>query len=153
MKKYKFKSEIISYGNGAYVLFPYDVKKEFGTSGQVQVKTYFDGYEYRGSLMPMGIKNHILLINKEIRKSIKKNIGDFVEVILHQDLEPREVEIPKDFQSGLNNNKIAKEIFDKFAYTHRKEYVRWIEEAKKEETREKRIIKAIEMISEGKKFS
>ena len=49
-------------------------------------------------------------------------------------------------------NKIqAKELYEKMSYTHRKEYIRWIEEAKKEETRERRKIKMIEMILDGKK--
>ena len=46
-----------------------------------------------------------------------------------------------------------KEVFDKFSYTHKKEYVQWIEGAKKQETRENRIKKAIEQIGGGKKRS
>ncbi|MBK7104298.1 MAG: DUF1905 domain-containing protein [Ignavibacteriae bacterium] len=153
MKKYKFSAEIMAKGNGAFVYFPYDVKKEFGTKGQVKVKVKFNGFEYRGSLTPMGMEFHLFGIRKEIRDTIKKEIGDFIEVTVEQDLEPRIVEVPKDFQVALNKNNLAKEIFEKFAYTHWKEYVRWIEEAKKEETRNKRITKAIEMISAGKKFS
>ncbi|MBK8945175.1 MAG: DUF1905 domain-containing protein [Ignavibacteriae bacterium] len=153
MKKYKFNAEIMLKENGAFVYFPYDVIKEFGTKGQVKVKAKFNGVKYRGSLAPMGMEFHLLGIKKEIRDAIKKDIGDIIEVIVEQDLEPRIVEVLKDFQSALNKNNSAKEIFEKFAYTHRKEYVRWIEEAKKEETRNKRIAKAIEMISVGKKFS
>lgn len=153
MKKYKFSAEIMAKGNGTFVYFPYDVKKEFGTKGQIKVKAKFNGFEYCGSLAPMGMEFHLLGIRKEIRDTIKKDIGDIIEVIVEQDLEPRIVEVPKDFKLALDNNNSAKEIFEKFAYTHRKEYVRWIEEAKKEETRNKRIAKAVEMISVGKKFS
>jgi hypothetical protein len=66
-------------------------------------------------------------------------------------IEKKEVEIPSDFQKILNKHKDAKNIFDKLAYTHKKEYVRWITEAKKEETRDRRILKAIEMIKQNKK--
>jgi len=77
----------------------------------------------------------------EYKANMKKNAGQKVVIV------------PDDFQKALNNNPKALQVFDKFAYTHRKEYVRWIEEAKKQETRENRIIKAIERISEGVKFS
>lgn len=153
MKKYKYKAEIMAKGGGTFVFFPYDVKKEFGTKGQVKVKASFEGIEYRGSLAPMGMEFHLLGIRKEIRNALKKEIGDIIEVIVELDTEPRIVKVPHDFQIVLDTNKTAKETFEKFAYTHRKEYVRWIEEAKKEETRKKRIIKALDMISNGKKFS
>jgi hypothetical protein len=65
----------------------------------------------------------------------------------------RTVIVPADFQAALNHNPAAFQVFEKFAYTHRKEYVRWIEEAKKQETRENRIIKAVEKISAGGKMS
>nr|WP_262901729.1 YdeI/OmpD-associated family protein [Chryseobacterium sp. OSA05B] len=66
-------------------------------------------------------------------------------------MEERRVEIADDIASVFNENPDAKSLFDKMSYTHRKEYIRWIEEAKKPETREKRKIKMIEMILEGKK--
>ncbi len=67
--------------------------------------------------------------------------------------EARTVVVPDDFQAALDANPMALMIFNKFAFTHRKEYVRWIESAKKQETREGRIQKAIERIAEGVKFS
>ena len=56
------------------------------------------------------------------------------------------IEIPKDLSKELKKDKQAKVIFDKLSYTHRREYVRWIEEAKRAETRQTRIIKTIEMV-------
>ncbi|MGA2297430.1 MAG: YdeI/OmpD-associated family protein, partial [FCB group bacterium] len=70
-----------------------------------------------------------------------------------KDTEPRIVDIPEDLDEALNKNKIAKENFNKFSFTCQKEYAQWITEAKKEETRTRRLEKAIEMISQGKKFS
>jgi len=60
------------------------------------------------------------------------------------------IDTPDYFAKALRKNKIAEEIFENFAYSHRKEYVMWFEEAKTEETRNKRIAQAIEWISEGK---
>jgi uncharacterized protein YdeI (YjbR/CyaY-like superfamily) len=67
------------------------------------------------------------------------------------DTEPRIVVVPEDFQQALDNNPKAKKIFEKFSYSHKKEYVEWIEGAKRQETRENRINKAIEQIAGGKK--
>jgi uncharacterized protein YdeI (YjbR/CyaY-like superfamily) len=66
-------------------------------------------------------------------------------------IEKKELELPEDFKKMLNKNKDAKAIFDKIAYTHRKEYVNWITEAKKAETRQRRISQAVEMIKSNKK--
>ena len=61
--------------------------------------------------------------------------------------------VPIDFQAALNDNPEALHVFTNFAYTHRKEYVRWVEEAKKQETRDNRIQKAVERIAQKIKFS
>jgi hypothetical protein len=69
MKKYKFKAKIeASDGGGAYVLFPYDVVKEFGTRGKVPITATFDGVAHTGSLIKYGNPLHMLGILKAIRK-------------------------------------------------------------------------------------
>ncbi len=61
--------------------------------------------------------------------------------------------VPEDFRRALARDRKAKETFEKFAYTHRKEYVQWIESAKKPETRERRIAEAVIRIAAGANFS
>lgn len=63
----------------------------------------------------------------------------------------RSVEVPEDFQEALNSKPDAKAFFDELAYSHRKEYVRWITDAKREETRKNRIDKAVDMLGRGVK--
>ena len=70
-----------------------------------------------------------------------------------QEFEVTFLAVPEDFQQALDNNPKVKEVFDTFSYTHKKEYVEWIEGAKKQETRENRIKKAVEQIGGGKKRS
>ena len=84
--KYVTKIEASTIGKGgAYVVFPYDLKKEFG-KGRARVKATFDGVPYEGSIVNMGLKNpdgsicYILGILKEIRNKLNKNIGDEVLV-------------------------------------------------------------------------
>lgn len=92
MKTYKFTAKIqaseVGKG-GAFVEFPYDIRKEFG-QGRVKVHATFDGIDYDGSIVNMGLKNedgsicYILGILKSIRKQLKKDIGDTVSVTVSE---------------------------------------------------------------------
>ena len=70
--------------------------------------------------------------------------------IAKKPVEKKELVVPKDLTSALSKNKAAKTAFDNFSYSHKKEYVMWIEEAKTEATRDKRLVTTIEWLSEGK---
>ena len=149
-KKQTFTATIKNAGGGgAFVEIPFDVEKEFG-SKRPKIKAMIEGVPYRGLLVRMGTDYHMLLILKGIREQLGKTFGDEIKVIVESDAEPRVVEIPKDLVKEFKKDKQAKAIFDKLSYTHQKEYVRWIEEAKKEETRQSRIIKTIEMLKKSK---
>ncbi len=75
-------------GGGAYVIFPYDIKTMFG-KGRLKVYATFDGIEYMGSVVNMGVKNadgsvcYILGMLKDIRKKLSKSIGDTVHVTVN----------------------------------------------------------------------
>ncbi|PRB06629.1 hypothetical protein CQ046_00605 [Chryseobacterium sp. MYb7] len=150
----EFKAIIQQNGemNAAFVEFPFSTEELFNKKGQVKIKALFDGkVEYRGSLAKMKSDCHILGLTQEVRKLLNKTFGDEVSVSLAEDKEERVVEIADDIAFVFNENPQAKDLFDKMSYTHRKEYIRWIEEAKKPETRENRKIKMIQMILDGKK--
>ena len=149
-KSVKFTATILESGvgtGGAYVLFPYDVEKTFGSKGRIPVKATIDGESYRGSLVKYGSPEHMFPILKSIREKIGKKIGDTVDISLEMDTEERDVEIPKDFKKALKEHKLDK-VFLSMSYSHRREWVQWIEGAKKEETRVNRIVKAIERLLE-----
>ncbi len=150
----QFKAVIKQNGemNAAFIEFPFSTEEIFGKKGQVKIKAVFDDkVEYRGSLAKMKSECHILGLTQEIRKQLGKSFGDEVSVYLLEDKEERVVEIAEDIALVFNENPEAKVLFDKMSYTHRKEYIRWIEEAKKPETRENRKLKMIQMILDGKK--
>jgi bifunctional DNA-binding transcriptional regulator/antitoxin component of YhaV-PrlF toxin-antitoxin module len=149
MKKYKFTAKIeAGDGGGAYVLFPYDTEKEFATKGKVPVNATFQGVPYRGSLIKYGKPLHVLGVPKDIREQIRKGPGDTLEVAVWKDDEVRTVEVPPEFEDLMKKERLL-EGFKKLSYTHRKEYCRWITEAKKQETRLKRLEKAVEMLKKG----
>ncbi len=159
-QSYTFTALIENADNGgAFVRIPFDVEQAFGKK-RVPVKATIDGELYRGTLAvsprragsrgPNGVRRgepcHILIVLKEIREKIGKTFGDEVVVTLEKDTEPRVVEVQPDFQQALDQNPSAKAAFQKMPYTHQREYVRVILEAKREETRRNRIAKAIEML-------
>ncbi len=151
MSKRKFQAIIEHNGTGGmYIIVPFDVEKEYGKK-RVKILAKIETEYYRGSLVRMGSPDHILLIKKDIRNIIGKTEGDMVNIELEEDTKPRVVKVPKDFQILLNSNPCVNIFFLNLAYTHKREYVKWIEEAKKEETRIRRMNKAIKMMNEGKK--
>lgn len=87
MKKkiYEFEAVIqkVPDLDGAYVEFPFDVKKEFG-KGRVKVHATFDGAEYDGSLVRMKTPGHIIGLRKDIRAAIGKQPGDMVQVTIQE---------------------------------------------------------------------
>jgi hypothetical protein len=143
---HEFKAIIENAGDGgAFVRVPFDVEAAFGKK-RVKIKALINGVPYRGSLVRMGMPEHVLIILKEIRTQIGKTFGEEVEVILEEDNEPRLVELPPDFQQALEKDPAARAAFDGSAYSHKREHVRAILEAKRPETRQKRIEQALETL-------
>jgi Domain of unknown function (DUF1905)/Bacteriocin-protection, YdeI or OmpD-Associated len=146
MKKYKFTAKIAAGdGGGAYVLFPYDTGKKFGTKGNVPVKATFNGVPYTGSLIKCGNPLHMLGMLKAIREQTGKRLGDTIEVVVWKDEAARTVEVPVQFEKLMKKEGVLS-VFKELSYTSRKEYCRWITDAKKKETRLKRLEKAIEKL-------
>jgi len=92
----------------------------------------------------------MLPILKDIRAQIGKGPGDTVEVVIKRDESVRTVEVPPEFAKLMKKEGVL-EAFEKLSFTHRKEYCRWITEAKKEETRQARLAKAVAMLKAGVK--
>ncbi len=136
--------------NGAYVEPPFDVEKVFGAK-RVKVLATFDGVQYRGSLVRMG-GCYMIGMTQELRKQIGKEPGDLVMVTVEKDDEERILEAPVDFMESLAKNSTALATYEKLSFTGKRDYVLWITDAKKEETRKDRIEKSIAKLSEGKKL-
>jgi len=149
MKKFHFTAKIEpGPGGGAFVVFPYNVEKEFGAKGSVPVKATFDGVPYSGSLMRCGTQQHMLGVLKSIREQTGKQLGDKIEVAIWKDEEERTIEVPAELAALMKKHGV-RPFFDSLSYTNRKEYCRWITSAKREETRTQRLEKSIEMLRKG----
>jgi hypothetical protein len=107
-----------------------------------------NGYTWRTSVARM--KGEFLVgLSREVRQNAGAEAGDEVEVALELDEAPREVEVPGPLAAALAADPEASASFERMAFTHRKEYARWVTEAKKEETRQRRVEQAVEMIRTG----
>lgn len=117
--------------------------------GRPPVSGTVNGTAFHTRVAVYGGKSY-LGFNREIRDAAGIGDGDEVEIELERDDAPREIDVPAAFSEALESGGVRNE-FDALSFTHRKEYVRWIEEAKRDETRERRLAKAIEMLRDGVK--
>jgi hypothetical protein len=97
----------------------------------------------------MGGEN-LLGFSKKLRTDLGVEIGDTVDVVVELDAAPREVEVPAALAAALEDDPAAKKAFDALAPSHRKEYARWIDEAKRDETRTSRVERTLQMLREGR---
>jgi hypothetical protein len=139
-KQHKFKVKLVGQEGSevAAIKPPFDVIETFQRKGRVPVKGTINGFPYRSSLMNMG-DGHMMVINAGMRAGAKCKAGDVVAVVRELDTGERTVEVPAYLKKIIAADPKAKEFWEKLSFTHRKEYVREIEEAKRPETREKRL--------------
>jgi hypothetical protein len=132
--------------SATFVMIPYDILEVWGTRSRVPVKGTINGHTFRSTIAPYG-GVHYLGINRNLREAAGVKAGDIVDIELEKDLEPRVLEVPPDFQSALDTNPAARIRWQKLSFTHQREYVESIEDAKKPETRIRRIQAAIDAIT------
>ncbi|MGH9832056.1 MAG: YdeI/OmpD-associated family protein [Blastocatellia bacterium] len=152
--RFKVKLEQYEDTQVLHAYLPFDVYEAFGTRARMPVKGTINGFAFRNSIFPMGPMGggkFYLVVNKQMREGAKVKAGDLAEFRLKKDDTPREIETPADFAKAMKANKDAQAVWDRLSFTHRKEYIGAIEEAKKPETRARRIEKAVETIAAMKK--
>ena len=144
--------------DSAFLIVPFDAVKTFGKKGRIAVTGTIDSVPFRSSIFPaMGMLKkpgltgkHFMVVNRQMRAALGKGAGDTVTVVMDLDTKPRTVRVPKDFREALERRGLLKN-FQHLAYTHRKEYAEWIREAKKPETRARRLEQALVRIVETSK--
>ncbi len=143
-------------GTWAYFNAPFSVEEVFGTKGQVKVRgTYtYQGrsVEFRSSLMPVGDGKHYIVVNRQQREAIGAAPGDTIHVTMARDTEERRVDVPQELQALLDAQPEAGALWEKLSYSHQKEYVDWINEAKTQTTRQKRLEGTLERLLAGKRL-
>src|ERR1700722_5386642 len=140
MPALRFTAKVLTANRGgAYIAIDDATREALGGGGRIPVRATFNGVEYRGSVCKMdGIVG--LGLTRDVREAANAEPGQTVRVPIEGDLQERTVEVPLPFAAALalKKNKNAGDAFAKLSYTHKREYVRWIDSAKREETRANR---------------
>jgi hypothetical protein len=127
---------------------PDEVIEALGSSRRPPVTITINGHTYRTTAVRMGGQFFVPL-SAENREAAGVAAGDDITVDLEADTAPREVAMPDDLAAAMDDE--VRAAYDGLSYTHRKEWVRWVEDAKKPETRAARIQKTVAGLREGKK--
>ena len=136
-------------GRGAIAWVPDALMEALGGK-RIPVSATVNGHTWRTTTFVYGGKA-LIGLNKEVRKAAGVDVGDRVTVVLERDLEPREVDVPEALAEALAQDAEASEAFDALSYTHRKEYAVWIAEAKRPETRARRVAETLQRLRTRRK--
>ena len=131
-----------------YIEIPADIAEELnpGIKKSYRVKGKLDNFKIKGiSVLPMGGGSFIIAFNAGMRKGTAKKHGAMLKVILEVDKEL--FKLNEDFMDCLNDDPVAKKHFDSLAGSHRNYFSKWIDSAKTEPTKVKRIAMAVNALS------
>jgi hypothetical protein len=127
---------------------PDEVIAALGGSKRPPVTVTLNGHRYWTTAVRMGGR-FLVPLSAEHREAAGVTAGEEITVDIENDAAPREVDLPDDLAAAMDD--AARTAYDGLAFTHRKEWVRWVEEAKRPETRATRIEKTVAALREGKK--
>ena len=145
----KLKGDDSRADASAYFTLPFDTRDVWGKA-KVPVKVTINGYTWRSTVGNRGGVQYIV-VNAAARRGAGAKAGDFVTVALEPDTEKREIEIPMALQRALGTKLTQK--LNGLSFTHKKEFIVWYSEAKKDDTRARRVEKMKQMLSTGKVIS
>ena len=153
-ENFTFDSELQAHARGgSFCLVPAAITAALGTRGQLRVRGTLNGQAFASSMAPMGGGQHALLVHKATRETLGLVPGDIIHVVFARDTTERVIEIPQELAAALAGTPAAEATFAALADPHRKEYATWVAEAKRPETRARRVAKAVEMLLAGQKIS
>lgn len=128
---------------------PPEIVESLGVGKRPPVRVTINGYTYRSSIAVMG-GDFMIGVSAEVRKGAGVAGGDEVDIDIEHDTEPREVRVPADFAAALDGSPDARTLFDGLSYSNKRRIVTPIVDAKNPETRDRRIAKAVDRLSEAK---
>jgi len=149
MASTQFSADLEPVGaSSARLRVPVDLKELYGRA-RPPLKVTIGGHTWRTTPGVYGGVAYIGL-NKGVRAAAGVDAGDRVRVTMELDTEPRTVDVPDDLRAALERDPLAHAAFDRLSFTHRREYVEWVEAAKRAETRTRRIASTVDGAREGR---
>lgn len=145
----EFQAQLVPRGPAAAIVLDDEQVAAVGQGAKrFPVVATVNGYTWRTSVARMG-GEFLLGLNREVRQGAGVSPGDQVHVTLELDHQPRDVELPTELAGVLGSDPQAEAMFASLAFTHKKEYARWVADAKNEATRLRRAQQSLEMIRAG----
>jgi hypothetical protein len=148
-KSATFETTVSASGNNTGIVVPVEVIEQLGAGKRPPVLVNVNGYEYRSTAAVMGGK-HMIGISAAVRAATGLKGGDPIRVVLTVADTPREVDVPADFASALAAEEGTAAFFGKLSNSLQRYHVDNVNGAKTEETRQRRIEKAVALFREGK---
>lgn len=134
-------------GTSTFVTLPFDVKAIFGRA-RCPVRVTINDHSWRTTTQVYGSDYHIV-VNAEARAAAGVTSGDHIRVQVRKDDSVRSIDVPPELAARLRIDAEGKEAFEALAPSHRREYARWVAEAKLPQTRVRRADVALERLKAG----
>ncbi|MCW2678732.1 MAG: hypothetical protein JWM62_133 [Frankiales bacterium] len=149
LPRMEFRATLLSGGKAATgIRVPEEVVEGLGGGRRAAVRVTLDGFAYRTTFGTMA--GHVMIpVSAAVRADAGLTAGDEVDVVLALDAEPRVLEVPDDLNAALDANPAARAFFDGLSYSNRRRHVLYVEGAKTDETRQRRIAKSVEQLAAG----
>jgi Bacteriocin-protection, YdeI or OmpD-Associated/Domain of unknown function (DUF1905) len=142
----RFEAVLEPFGQAGAVTLPFDPKAEWGKV-RAPVRGRIDGHPFTTTVARYGGADY-LAFRREVREAAGVELGETVAIEVELDTSERVVAVPEDLAVALADARL-RDAFDRLSYTHQKEYVTWVEEAKREQTRKTRIGRSVELLKHG----
>ena len=143
-EKHRFTAELeAGRGGGAMVLVPPEIATALGGLKQMRAVGTVNGVPYQSSTMPYGGRGLFLGVHKATREAAGVLPGERVDVVVSRDDRPRVLEIPPELSAALAADPAAQAAFDRLSFTNRKEMATSVAEAKRPDTRDRRLAAAL----------
>jgi hypothetical protein len=142
----RFETTMSLSGNNTGIEVPPDLIDDLGAGKKPPVIVTVNGYEYRSTVAVMGGR-YLIPFSSDKRAATGIRGGDPIVVDLELDTAPRTVDVPEDLAAALDASPGAREAWERLAPSHKKAHVTAVESAKAAETRQRRIAKAIKMLT------
>jgi hypothetical protein len=132
-------------GGGCSIEVPAEVIAALG-GARVWVKGTLNGVVFSSNTMPLGAGRAALGVHKATRQAAGAAIGDRVTIELERDDAPRQLDVPPDLSRALAADDLALAVFERLSFTHKREYADYVSEAKRPETRARRIEETLKQL-------
>jgi Bacteriocin-protection, YdeI or OmpD-Associated/Domain of unknown function (DUF1905) len=149
MAGHRFETVLAAEDSGVFIELPLDVPAAFGKA-RAPVRGTINGHPFRSTVAVYGGR-YYLPVKRALREAAGVAAGDAVVVELEPDDQPRTVAPPADLADALTADPEARAAFDGLSFTHQREYAEWVAEAKRAETRRRRVEQAVQMLRDGRR--